>query len=88
MPGDTSQPWYQLVGHMDGRVVAHVDVDGSGHVIAASVVESSGDPLLDEHALRSVRGWRFAVPADQPNGISGDLPMRFSSAGDRVARLP
>ena len=79
MPGDTSQGWDALRGHLDGRVVVHVAIDGNGRVDAASLVESSGDPVLDAHALRSVRGWRFAVPLDHPAGISGDLPMRFSS---------
>lgn len=88
MPGDTTQRWDQLRDHIDGRVVVHIDIDGSGRVEAARVVESSGDPVLDEHALRSVRGWRFAVPPDHPGGISGDLPMRFSSQGERVAQLP
>lgn len=80
-PSDTSQPWYRLRGHLDGRVLLHVEVDGGGRVSAASMVESSGDPVLDEHALRSVRGWRFAVPASHPEGMAGELPMRFSSRG-------
>ncbi|KRE86140.1 energy transducer TonB [Rhodanobacter sp. Soil772] len=88
MPADTSQPWQQLRGHLDGRVLLHVDIDGSGQVRSASVSQSSGDPVLDEHALRSVRGWRFAVPPDRPDGLSGELPMRFSSQGDRIAQLP
>ncbi len=88
MPSDTSQPWYKLRGHLDGRVLLRVDIDGSGRVSAASLSESSGDPILDAHALRSVRGWRFAVPPDHPDGLSGELPMRFSSRGDRVAQLP
>ena len=88
MPYDTTQPWYKLRGHLDGRVVVHVDTDGRGQVDRASLVESSGDPVLDEHALRSVRGWRFAVPADHPAGISGELPMRFSSHQDSLARAP
>jgi protein TonB len=88
MPGDTSQPWEKLRGHLDGRVQLHVVVDGSGQVSAANVSESSGDPILDAHALRSVCGWRFAVPMDHAGGISGELPMRFSSQGDRVAQLP
>jgi protein TonB len=79
MPGDTSQSWDTLRGHLDGRVVLHVDVDGSGRVSAASLAVSSGDPILDEHALRSARGWRFAVPVDHPDGLSGELPMRFFS---------
>jgi len=88
MPSDTSQPWYKLRGHLDGRVLLHVDIDGAGQVRNASVSQSSGDPVLDEHALRSVRGWRFAVPPDRSDGLSGELPMRFSSQGDRIAQLP
>ena len=88
MPSDTSQRWDELRGHLDGRVVLHVDIDGRGRVAAAGISESSGDPVLDEHALRSVRGWRFAVPADHPEGISGELPMHFSSRGDGIARVP
>ncbi|MHB1058587.1 MAG: energy transducer TonB family protein [Rhodanobacter sp.] len=87
-PGDTSQPWYELRGHLDGRVLLHVAIDGSGQVRSAAVSQSSGDPILDAHALRSVRGWCFAVPADHPDGISGELPMRFSSQDDRIARMP
>jgi protein TonB len=87
-PADTSQSWEQLRGHRDGRVLLHLDIDGQGQVSAASLIQSSGDPVLDEHALRSVRGWRFAVPADHPDGLSGELPMRYSSQGDRIARVP
>lgn len=87
-PADTSQSWDELRGHLDGRVLLRVDIDGSGRVSAASLSESSGDPILDAHALRSVRGWRFAVPPDRPDGLSGELPMRFTSRGERVAQLP
>lgn len=84
-PSDTSQPWYQLQGHLDGRVVLHLTIDGSGRVITAAMRESSGDPILDDHALRSVRHWRFAVPPKQPNSLSGDLTMRFASRRRDVA---
>lgn len=87
-PSDNSQSWDVLRGHLDGRVVMHVDIDGGGRVTGSRISQSSGDPVLDEHALRSVRGWRFAVPADHPDGIDGELPMRFSSRGDRIAKLP
>lgn len=88
MPADQSVPWYQLRGHLDGRVVIHVDVDANGRVVAASVRQTSGDWILDDHALRSVRLWRFAVPPDQADGFSGDLPMRFSSSAQVIARTP
>ena len=76
---DNSQPWDELRGHLDGRVVVHLRIDARGHVSASRLAVSSGDPVLDAHALRSVQRWTFAVPADHPDGFSGDLPMRFSS---------
>lgn len=84
-PSDNSQPWYKLQGHLDGRVVLHLTIDGTGRVITADMRESSGDPILDDHALRSVRQWRFAVPPGHPDGLSGDLPMRFASRSRDVA---
>ncbi|WP_266168596.1 energy transducer TonB family protein [Dyella subtropica] len=62
-----------------GRVVLRLAVDGQGNVTRAAVGESSGDTQLDDEAVRTVKGWRFAVPADHPDGISGDLPMRFDA---------
>ena len=87
-PVDASMSWDELRGHLDGRVLVHVAVDGSGRVNAAKLVESSGDPVLDEHALRSVRNWHFAVPSDHPDGLSGELPMHFSSRGEHIASAP
>lgn len=78
-------PWSQAEGHLDGRVLLHVSVDGQGQVTDASVLESSGDAVLDAHALASVRGWRFAVPADHPAGFSGELPMRYSGGSGQAA---
>ena len=87
MPVNRDVAYDRLRGHLDGRVIMHISIDGSGRVTAASVLESSGDTVLDAHALRSVRGWRFAVPPDHPDGLSADLPMRFSSHDDPVASL-
>jgi protein TonB len=58
-------------------VVLEVGTDGDGRVTDASVARSSGDPVLDAHALATVRHWRFAVPAGFPQGVHGELPMRF-----------
>lgn len=88
MPAEHGTPYDQLRGHLDGRVVLHLSVDGQGDVTAAAVVQSSGDAVLDAHALRSVRGWRFALPPDHPAGLSADLPMQFSSGSDPVASAP
>ncbi len=86
-PDDTSQSWSQLRGHLDGRVIVWVRINGAGRVDRASVIASSGDPILDQHALRSVRGWQFAVPPGHPDGLSGELPMLFSSQGNRLGML-
>jgi protein TonB len=77
----------RLRGHLDGSVLLQVTVDGGGRVRAAAVARSSGDPVLDAHALEVVDGWRFAVPADRPDGFTGELPMRFDT-GTRLTRAP
>jgi len=63
--------------HAVGDVVLHLTVDGQGEVTHAAIAQSSGDSVLDSNALAIAQRWRFAVPADHPQGISGDLPMRF-----------
>lgn len=68
--------WAQLQGHLDGHVVLEIATDGEGRVTDAGVARSSGDPVLDAHALATVRRWRFAVPVGSP-GVHGELPMRF-----------
>lgn len=62
-------------GH--GRVVLRLSVDGEGRAQTASVAQSSGDAALDDRAVRMALGWRFAVPADHPAGLTGQLVMRF-----------
>jgi len=84
----TPVSWSQMEGHLHGRVLLHVSIDGNGRVADAALAASSGDPVLDAHALATVRGWRFAVPADHPDGFSGDLPMRFTSGPQQVAQAP
>lgn len=79
--------WSQMEGHLQGRVLLHLAIDGDGRVANALLAESSGDPVLDAHALATVRHWRFAVPAGHPDGFSGDLPMQFTmGSGPQVAQ--
>ncbi|HET7329427.1 energy transducer TonB [Dyella sp.] len=72
-----SLPTSQMEDHAVGNVVLHLTVDGQGEVTHAAIAQSSGDSVLDSNALAIAQRWRFAVPADHPQGISGDLPMRF-----------
>lgn len=77
MPHLTDDPYDAVRGHLQGSVVLSVSIDGMGKVRSLMVRRSSGDVVLDRYAQRLVTGWRFAVPADHPAGLTGDLPMRF-----------
>jgi protein TonB len=72
--------WMQRTVFVSGRVVLRLTVDGGGHVGHAVVTESSGNAGLDDRALRTAERWRFAVPGDHPDGLSGLLVMRFDDA--------
>jgi protein TonB len=71
-------------GHLQGNVVLSVSIDAAGKVRSLTVRRTSGDAVLDRYAQRLVTGWRFAVPADHPAGMTGDLPMHFGT--DATAR--
>lgn len=83
----SSLPTTRMDQHAVGNLVLHLTLDGQGQVTAATVAQSSGDSVLDTNAMDIARQWRFAVPADHPQGISGDLPMRFSGDGPS-AQMP
>lgn len=71
-------PYARLRGHLDGYVVLQISTDGAGRVADAGILRSSGDPVLDQHALATVQRWRFAVAGDG-QGVHGQLSMRFHS---------
>jgi protein TonB len=82
-------PYQAMRRHLDGQVLLRLRVDGQGRVADAAVAVSSGDAVLDAHALDTVRGWRFAVPPGHPDGLGGELPMRFTLGDDRrLAQAP
>lgn len=74
-------------GHLQGSLVLALTVGADGNVLASAVSRSSGDPVLDAHAQRLVSRWRFAVPADHPHGVRGQLPMHFG-ATDGMPQSP
>ncbi|RDS82110.1 energy transducer TonB [Dyella monticola] len=83
----TSVPVARMESHAVGELVLHLRVDGQGQVIDAFVAQSSGDAVLDANAIAMARRWRFAVSADRPQGMSGDLPMRFTGVSARLAQV-
>lgn len=60
--------------HITGSGVCVVDVDpGSGNVTGASMAESTGNPILDDSAVRTFRKWRF-----KPGTVSRvRIPVEF-----------
>lgn len=91
VPVSMPQPpvsWSRMRHHLVGNVLLDLTVDAAGTVSTASLAQSSGDPVLDAHALATVRAWRFAVPPGHPDGLSGELTMRFAPAGATLAQLP
>jgi protein TonB len=87
MPSLAVSPFRRAVP-LHGRVILHLHLDGEGRVAEAAVAESSGDAALDERAMQTVRGWRFAVPSDHPQGLQGSLVMRFEDGADRTLSAP
>jgi TonB family protein len=60
--------------HITGSGVCVVDIDpGSGNVTGASMAESTGNPILDDSAVRTFRKWRF-----KPGTVSRvRIPIEF-----------
>lgn len=64
---------------LQGTVILRVMVGRTGGADELNILRSSGSPLLDEAALRAVRGWRF-LPARRGNEAVAhwaDVPIRF-----------
>jgi TonB family protein len=60
-----------------GSGLVLVDVDASGRVTGAKMIESTGDRRFDEAALRKFRQWRFK-PGTPPQV---KIPITFTVSG-------
>jgi periplasmic protein TonB len=83
-----SASFFHRAAPLHGRVVLHLGVDGAGRVTRAVVAQTSGDVALDDRALKTVLGWRFAVPSDRPEGLGGSLVMRFDEGAEQALSAP
>lgn len=81
-------PLDHMQNHDAGNLVLHLTVDGQGQVMQSALAQSSGDAVLDADAVAMARHWRFVVPADHPDGFSGDLPLSFGASLGQFAQMP
>ncbi|OGS92009.1 MAG: hypothetical protein A2Z95_03845 [Gallionellales bacterium GWA2_60_18] len=77
------RPAYPMVARRmgwEGRVVLNVEVLAEGSCGGVSVFQSSGHDVLDNAALRTVKGWRFmpASRAGHPVTQWFKVPIQFS----------
>ncbi len=63
----------------EGLVLIRTEVDAEGKVVGEVLAKSSGFPLLDESALKTVQGWQFkpARMAGLAVSTSVNIPVRF-----------
>jgi protein TonB len=67
-------PRRSIAKNQEGKVLVDVRVDTRGRVISLEVHKSSGYPLLDRAAIKSVKYWIFE-PARQ-HGMKIDAMVR------------
>lgn len=70
--------------------VVRFTVGENGRVEDASVIESSGEPVLDSYAAESVRQWTFQPAAENGRAVSArvSVPIRFVSTKVAVPAAP
>jgi TonB family protein len=63
----------------EGLAMVRAEVDAQGQVASVVLTQSSGFPLLDEAALKTVQGWQFkpARMAGIAVSTSVNIPVRF-----------
>jgi len=64
----------------EGQVLVRASVDANGRVSSVTVVRSSGYGILDQAALRAVRGWTFhpQTVGGEPRASAVEVPVNFS----------
>lgn len=65
--------------HQEGVVLLSVEVSAQGDPVSVSLKRSSGHDLLDQAAIRAVKGWTFepARAGAFPVASRVDVPVRF-----------
>ena len=65
---------------IQGRVICQFVVNKDGSIVDVEVVRSSGDPLLDNEAIRVIRSmpkWKPGKQRGKPIRVKYTLPVNF-----------
>lgn len=83
-------PYAAIQQQQEGLVLLQAVIDRAGRPLEVEVVESSGFPLLDQSALRTIRRWKFdaAHIGFLPVQSKILIPIRFILADYRTGRGP
>lgn len=81
LPGNPKPPYPELARKrgQEGLVLLHAEVNAQGEPVKVEIQKSSGYPLLDQAALKTVRKWRFRPPQENGESRPGNLvlPVEF-----------
>jgi protein TonB len=72
-------PWIARRRGYEGVVVLKVEILSDGRVGEVRTKRSSGHPILDRSALKTVKKWKF-IPAkrgDEPIRVWAEIPIKF-----------
>jgi len=71
---------------LEGTVTVTVTVGTKGEVQAATVTSSSGEPTLDQAAVRAVKRWTFTPAMEKGKPAGGTVKVTFAFVGRAVTR--
>jgi protein TonB len=82
-------PYPAIRQHQEGLVLLEAVIDKTGRPLSVDIIQSSGFPLLDQSALRTVRRWKFdpAHIGFLPVQSRVVIPVRFVLDGPRLTEL-
>ena len=85
LPGNPKPPYPELARKrgQEGLVLLRAEVNAQGEPVKVEIQKSSGYPLLDQAALKTVRKWKFQPPQENGESRPGNLvlPVEFKLRG-------
>ena len=72
-------PWSARRRGREGVVVLRLDVASTGEVLQTSILQSSGEPVLDQAATEALSRWRLTPARENGKPVAATItvPIRF-----------